>query len=145
MAVRCQAIDDQLMSDVPDGPTARFVSVGSSSDLVRLLAEYGVEDSDVEALTRARIPVGVGGAPRPAEYLVHESVLRSHGEFPCAGDGEALRHWSAAPAGDGPRVWIVGKDLLCHEAPEFWAHDIYYRPDSRWWVPGTAPTPLPPP
>ena len=30
-----------------------------------------------------------GGRPEE-EYLVHESLLRSHGEFPCAGDDEAL-------------------------------------------------------
>jgi hypothetical protein len=157
------------MSDVPDGLPGRFVRVGSSSDLTHLLT--GLEESDVEGLTRTRIPMGVGGAPVPAEYLVHESVLRSHGEFPCAGDGEALsfcrqiadeiatrfgipaaeavarinRHWSATLAGDGPRVWIVGQDLVYHETPEFWAHDIYYGPNSGWWLPGTTHTPLPPP
>jgi hypothetical protein len=35
------------------------------------------------------MPVGVGGAPGPAEYLVHESVLRSHGEFLC----QRIKHY----------------------------------------------------
>lgn len=153
------------------GPPGRFVRVGSRGDLIRLLAEYGLEASDVEGLTSTRTPVGVGGAPGPAEYLVHESVLRSHGEFPCAGDAEALtfcrqiademvtrfgipeaeaiarinQHWSMNLTSDGPRVWIVGLDIAYHETAEFWAHDMYYGPDSHWWLPGATPTPLPPP
>jgi hypothetical protein len=53
------------------------------------------------------------------------------------------RHWSAP--GDGgrvPRVWIVGQAMLYPGTAEFWAHEIYYGPDSRWWVPGARPRPL---
>ncbi|HUY47339.1 MAG TPA: hypothetical protein VMV92_16675 [Streptosporangiaceae bacterium] len=86
---------------------------------------------------------------------MHESLLRSHGEFPCAGDREALgfcrqiavqmadrfgitpeeaaarinRHWSEpGDGGSAPRVWIVGMDITYHETAEFWAHSIYYGP-----------------
>jgi hypothetical protein len=100
---------------------------------------------------------------------VHESLLRSQGEFPCAGDAKGLsfcrriasemadrfaitngeatarinRKWSApGDGGRAPRVWIVGQAMVYHETAEFWAHDIFYGPDSRWWVPGTLPRPL---
>lgn len=144
---------------------------GGASDLTRLIAEYGIEEGSAGGLIRARIPAGVGSAPQSAEYLAHESLLRSQGEFPCAGDGQALlfcrqiadematefgipqveavarinRHWSASPSGGRPRVWIVGRDLVHHETPTFWVHEIYYGPDSRWWAEGATPTPLPPP
>ena len=56
------------------------------------------------------------------------------------------RHWSVpGDSGRTPRVWIVGMAIAYHETPEFWAHDIYYGPDSRWWAPEPALTPLPPP
>jgi hypothetical protein len=106
------------------------------------------------------------------EYLVHESLLRSHGEFPCAGDNEALafcreiaeemmraygvpraeavarinRAWSEpGPSGRVPRIWIIGMDLVYHETADEWAGDIYYGPDSQWWRPDAHPRPLPPP
>jgi hypothetical protein len=146
------------------------ICVGTRSDLVRLLAEYRLDDGDVEGLITTRTPIGVGGASGPLEYRLHESVLRSHGEFPCAGDAEALsfcrriaekmvarfgitaaeavarvnRHWSGA-AGTRPRVWIVGRAIAYHDTSEDWAHLIYYGPNSQWWKPGPTPTPLPPP
>ncbi|MBQ1026476.1 hypothetical protein [Micromonospora sp. C95] len=115
---------------------------------------------------------GTSGLVSPQEYLVHESVLRSHGNFPCAGDAEALtfceeiadamarrydishseavarvnRQWShAGVAGRVPRVWIVGLDIVYHEDADYWAASIYYGPDSRWWDPGADLQPLPPP
>ncbi|GFJ95636.1 hypothetical protein [Phytohabitans rumicis] len=113
----------------------------------------------------------VGEVPQQ-EYLVHESVLRSHGPFPCAGDNEALafceqivdtmvrgygisrseavarvnRQWSqAAPPGRVPRIWIVGLDIAYHEAADYWAGAIYYGPDSHWWDPDADLQPQPPP
>ena len=103
---------------------------------------------------------------------VHESLLRSHGEFPCAGDNAALafceeiaeemvrafgiahaeavarinRQWSKpGPSGRVPRIWIVGLDLAYHQTPDDWAGDIYYGKGSRWSHPDTHPRPLPPP
>jgi hypothetical protein len=168
MAIEPQVIEDRPVCAM--APHERVVWVGASRDLVRLLAEYGLDDSDVEGLIRTRTPIGVGGAAGPLEYGVHESVLRSHGEFLCAGDAEALsfcrriademvarfgiaateasarinRHWSGVAA-TGPRVWIVGRAIAYHETAEYWAHLIYYGPDSQWWKPGTTPTPRPPP
>lgn len=56
------------------------------------------------------------------------------------------RHWSR-PVDNGrePRVWIVGTDIVYHEAADFWAQCIYYGPDPRWWIGRTDLTPLPPP
>ena len=163
-------IEDRVVCAMADSPQERFVNVGTRNDLARLLAEYGLDDADVEDLITTRTPIGVGGAPGPLEYRVHESLLRSHGEFPCAGDAQALsfcrrvahemvarfgitaveavarinRHWSAA-AGARPRVWIVGRAIAYHQTPDDWAGDIYYGPASWWWKPGATPTPLPPP
>lgn len=108
----------------------------------------------------------------PQEYLVHESVFRSHGPFPCAGDNQALafceeivdamargygisrgeavarvnRQWShAGSPGRVPRVWIVGLDLVYHEDAHHWAGAIYYGPDTYWWKPDANLQPLPPP
>jgi hypothetical protein len=33
-----------------------------------------------------------------------------------------------------PRTWIAGLDVIYHETPESWAHDIYYGPGSYWWI-----------
>jgi len=148
--------------------TSGFVRVGHRDALSRLLAEYGLANDEGQAFVRTA--PDPGGPPRPQEYLVHESVLRSQGQFPCAGDAQALsfcrqivdemvgrfgvaageavarinRHWSESEEDSRtPRVWIVGADVVYHETAEFWAHDIYYGPDSRWWVPGTQPGPLP--
>jgi hypothetical protein len=167
-----QAGQDLGVGDAPDDVAAGLVRVGYKDDLIRFLAEYGLAEEDVQSLVASRTPPGPGGLPGQPEYLVHESVLRSHGEFPCAGDRKALsfcrqisakmaalfgiapeeaaarvnRCWSQ-PGEDGhaPRVWIVGRDIVYHETAEFWARNIYYGHDSRWWLPDSAPTPLPPP
>jgi hypothetical protein len=155
-----------------DPALAGYESVGSRQDLDGFLDEYGLTEHDLQGKIAVRTPLGVGGMPRPQEYLVHESILRSCGEFPCAGDTNALRfcrevtdemvaalgidreeaiarinrQWSE-PGDDGrtPRVWIVGLDIVYHEDEHFWARTIYYGHDSCWWNPGTTPEPLPPP
>jgi hypothetical protein len=75
----------------PRAPDATYESVGSRRYLDRFLAEYGLGEEQV----RDRIKVRADGRRVPGgaaeeTYLVHESLLRSHGEFPCAGDREAL-------------------------------------------------------
>jgi hypothetical protein len=157
---------------VPSDIDREFICVGRAEELARFLAEYGLERDEVRGLVAERTPPGIGGGPGPPAYMVHRSLLRSHGEFPCAGDAEALgfcwqvaaemvhlfgislqeavarvnRHWSQADAdGRVPRVWIVGLDLVYHEEPDHWARRIYYGPNSNWWVPGQQLIPLPPP
>jgi hypothetical protein len=157
---------------VPSDIDREFICVGRAEELARFLAEYGLERDEVRGLVAERTPPGIGGRPGPPAYMVHRSLLRSHGEFPCAGDAEALgfcwqvaaemvhlfgislqeavarvnRHWSQADAdGRVPRVWIVGLDLVYHEEPDHWARRIYYGPNSNWWVPGQELIPLPPP
>ena len=157
---------------MPDYADREFVSVGRAEDLARFLAEYGLEPDDVEGLIAERMPPGIGGKPGPSAYMVHRSLLQPHGEFPCAGDAEALafcwqvaaemvdlfgislqeavarvnRHWSqAGPDERVPSVWIVGLDLVYHEEPDYWARCIYCGPNCDWWVPGEELVPLPPP
>lgn len=157
-----------------DAELIGFVPVGSHADLEGLLAEYRLGERDV----RDRIRVLVrdfsaeGGPVLDPQVWVHESLLRSHGEFPCAGDEQALgfcrdiadimvrsfgisraeaiarinRQWSdPGPSGRPPRVWIVGLDIAYHETRVTWASDIYYGKGSSWWLPGADPEPLPPP
>jgi hypothetical protein len=149
-----------------------YVPIGAREDLDRLLAEYGLSADELGDRIRVQSPTWLT-APAPApEYLVHESVLRPHGDFPCAGDHEALtfceeivdamvhrygiarseavarvnRQWSDdEPPGAVPRIWIVGLDIVYHEDAGYWAADIYYGGDSRWWQPDARPRPLPPP
>jgi hypothetical protein len=136
-----------------DGDGSRsFVWIGHMEDLGRFLAEYGLRHEDVKNLVAERTPPGAGGMPGRPEYLVHHSLLRSHGEFACAGDVEALsfcrqiaqemvamfgvspqdakarvnRQWSQpARNGRAPRVWIVGLDIAYHQTPQYWARHIY--------------------
>jgi hypothetical protein len=150
-----------------------YEAVGPREYLDRLLAEYRLREGDLGDRVRVRTPPsGTSGMVPPLEYLVHESVLRSHGQFPCAGDNEALafceeiadvmargygisrseavarvnRQWShAGPSGRVPRVWIVGLDIAYHEDASHWAGSIYYGPGSRWWIPDAGLQPLPPP
>jgi hypothetical protein len=121
-------------------------------------------------------PPGVfSGEVRAEEYLVHESLLRSHGEFPCAGDAEALafceeiaeemvrlfgvsrsgavarvnRQFSQPenPSGRIPRIWIVGLDIVYHDEQVEWAAGIYYGFEGRLWDADADADrrPLPPP
>lgn len=159
--------------DEPVEHDESFETVGSREDLDRLLAEYHLDEEQLGDRIRARQPPRwLSGAIPPQEFLVHASVLRSHGDFPCAGDKEALafcedivdmmvsgygishgeavarvnQHWSHAdPPGRVPRIWIVGSDIVYHEEAEVWAALIYYGPDSRWWDPEVDLQPLPSP
>jgi hypothetical protein len=150
-----------------------FESVGPRRYLDRLLVEYRLREEHVRDRIKVRtLRPWMSGGMSEEEYLVHESLLRSHGEFPCAGDNEALafcreiaeemvraygvpraeavarinRHWSdPGPSGRAPRIWIIGLDLVYHAEAADWAGDIYYGKDSHWWRPDARPRPLPPP
>jgi hypothetical protein len=137
-----------MMVDV-GGPERGWVSIGPRPYLERLAAEYGLA---VEEL-RARSYPGrrqIGDTVYDVGYWVHRTVLRSQGEFGCAGDAEALafcreiagylvdryglsrgdavaavnRQWPNAP-GRSPRVWIVGGDLAYHRTAGSWAERIF--------------------
>jgi hypothetical protein len=152
---------------------ANYESIGPREYFDRFLAEYGLSEEQVRERIKVRAESSLipGGAAKEI-FLVHRSLLRSHGEFPCAGDHEALafcrrvaeemarayripraeavarinRQWSHPDgAGRVPRVWIVGLDLVYHETADHWAGDIYYGHDSFWWLPDADPRPLPPP
>ena len=153
----------------------QFVSVGPRPYLDRFLTEYGLVGADIEGKLRSRIagsPYRLGPDAFAMEYLVHASLLRSHGEFPCAGDLEAMRfcravaahmvhrygisrreavdrvnrQWSEPDArGVVPRVWIVGLDIAYHDTASQWASNIYFGGQSRWWDPAAGLEPLPPP
>jgi hypothetical protein len=155
----------------PDPAYVGYEPVGPKVSLDRFLDEYGLTAGDVGDKITVRTLIGIDGGPGDLQYMIHEALLRSHGEFPCAGDAVALgfcreiaeemviafgitrheavarinRQWSE-PADDGrtPRVWIVGLDIAYHQTREYWARTIYYGKESYWWT-GADPTPLPPP
>ncbi|WFE30297.1 hypothetical protein O7623_14395 [Solwaraspora sp. WMMD791] len=132
-----------------------WVAVGPRPYLDRFLREYRLTEAGLAERPRTRPARSwVDGEAFDVEYLVHESVLRSYGEFPCAGDAEALafceeiadlmvsryglsrdaavavvnRQWSEAEPGERePRMWIVGFDIVYHETPEYWAEFIANR------------------
>jgi hypothetical protein len=120
------------------------VPIGPKPYLDRLAREYRLSEADLRRKTRSRpATYGIGDEHFDREYLVHQSVLRSHDEFRCAGDAEALtfcrqvadamvtafgvtrlaaiakinQQWS--------QTWIVGLDLVYHETPKQWAEHIY--------------------
>ena len=150
-----------------------FIPVGPEDFLWKFLDEFGLSRDELGELVTSREIRGPPGAQVQVEWLVHRSLLRSQGEFPCAADTDALefcreiaslmqkqfgiskeeavarinRQWSE-PLHDGgvnPRTWIIGLDVVYHEEAEHWASDIYFGHDSCWWLPGAQPTPLPPP
>ncbi|GAA1535725.1 hypothetical protein GCM10009827_062570 [Dactylosporangium maewongense] len=158
---------------VSTGEYDGYERIGLREHLTRLLAEYDLDEEDLGGSGRMRtLPPGVAHAGE-IEYLVHRSVLRPHGAFPCAGDDEARefcedvademvrafgisraeavarinRQWSepGSPDGDVPRVWIVGNSLIYHDEPADWATGIYYGFTGRWWDSGGDRQPLPPP
>jgi hypothetical protein len=134
---------------------AGYVPIRPKPCLDRFASEYGLTQAEVHAKTRSRrASFWIGGDAFEVEYLVHKSVLRSYGEFPCAGGADALRfcreiademvaafgvsrdeaiaainqQWSTAePAGPTPRVWIVGLNIVYHDTPEYWATHILHR------------------
>ena len=157
------------MATTDESELVRYEEVGPRRYLDRLLEEYRLTEGEVRERIQVAIPWP--GASE-AHYLVHESLLRSHRPFPCAGDTQALRfcqeiaeemvrrygianheavarvnrQWSdPGQSGRIPRIWIVGLDIAYHETAHFWAADIYYGHDSRWWSPDARPRPLPPP
>lgn len=122
----------------------QYVPVGPRPYLDRLAKEYRLSQADLRRRIRSRpASYNIGGEPFDREYLVHRSVLRSHGEFRCAGDAEAEafcrevasmmvtalgvtreeavarinRQWSS--------TWVVGLSLVYHQSPEQWAEHIY--------------------
>ncbi|MBM0239610.1 hypothetical protein JNW88_25190 [Micromonospora sp. ATA32] len=129
-----------------------YVPLGPKPYLDRFVIEYRLTGAQLQhKIRRRRASFWIGDEAFDVEYLVHESLLRSHGEFRCAGDAQALqfcrdtadkmvsgfgmtrdeavaainRQWSdAEPAGPRPRVWIVGLDIIYHETPEYWAERI---------------------
>ncbi|GAA1532645.1 hypothetical protein GCM10009678_13710 [Actinomadura kijaniata] len=139
------------MDEPFDSSDDGYVSIGPREYLDRLLAEYGLTEDEARDAVRVRpAPYGM------QEYLVHASMLRSQGEFPCAGDAEALefcrevaealaadlgvtreeavaqvnRHWSDNGPDPKPRVWIVGLEIAYHELPEYWAERIREQGDA---------------
>jgi len=121
-----------------------YVPVGPRPYLDRLSREYRLSEAELRRRFRSRSnPSWIGDERFDREYLVHRSVLRSHGAFRCAGDAEAeafcnevadamikargvireeavariSRQWSS--------TWIVGLDLVYHQTAERWAEHIY--------------------
>lgn len=153
----------------------RFITLGPRPYLDRFLAEYGLAVRDLEGKLRSRTvdsPYRFGSDVFTEEFLVHASLLRSHGTFPCAGDVAALRfcreiaahmarrfgismpeavarvnrQWSEPDErGVVPRVWIVGLDIAYHDTVADWASKIYFGHQPRWWDPDAGLKPLPPP
>ncbi|MET8552123.1 hypothetical protein [Micromonospora zamorensis] len=141
------------MGEAPANQFHGYVPLGPKPYLDRFMIEYRRTGVELHNKTRRRrASFRIGDETFDVEYLVHECLLRSHGEFRCAGDEEALqfcrdtademvslfgmtrdeavmainRQWSdAEPAGRMPRVWIVGLDIVYHETPEYWAERIF--------------------
>ena len=139
------------MAVPPDPHYADYVSLGPREYLDRFLDEFDLSADDVRGKVAVRAGIGSHGVQED-DYMIHESLLRSSSEFPCAGDAAAVefcreiveemvaglgltrteavalvnRQWSDPDSGDrAPRVWIVGLDLVYHEEPAFWARHIY--------------------
>jgi hypothetical protein len=74
------------MADLTDADDA-YASLGPREYLDRFLHEYGLSEEEAGNRIQVRMPPGAG---REREYVIHESLLRSHGQFPCAGDLTAL-------------------------------------------------------
>jgi hypothetical protein len=144
---------DEGVEDLRAHEVAEYVPIGPKPYLDRFVNEYRLTRQDLHNKVRSRKEsFWIGGKAFERGYLVHDSLMRSHGEFPCAGDAQAVgfcraiasamvssfgityedaaarvnRCWSdPEPAGRTPRVWIVGLDLAYHETPVGWAADIY--------------------
>jgi len=121
-----------------------YVPVGPRPCLDQLVREYRLSQADLRRRIRSRpASWGIGDERFDREYLVHRSVLRSHGAFRCAGDAEAEafcgqiadamvtargvtreeaiarinRFWST--------IWLVGCPLAYHRTADWWAKHIY--------------------
>jgi hypothetical protein len=65
--------------------------------LDRFASEHRLTGADLRRrIQRRAASFRIGGDPFDVEYLVHESLLRSHGEFPCAGDATVRLHANVA-------------------------------------------------
>jgi hypothetical protein len=121
-----------------------MVPIGSRDSYLRILTEYGLAEDEIRGLTIMHPAMAAGGSPGPREYLVHASLLRSHREFPCAGDQQTrsfceeiayemvtlfgipfdqavarVNRQRSAPGGSGPHTadMIAGLDIAYHETP----------------------------
>jgi hypothetical protein len=127
-----------------------FVPLGPRQYLDRFAKENGLSTTEMRDKVMVRSHVRRNGE-QESEYYVHASLLESHGDFACAGDREAMefcngiaeemvmkfgitrqeavrlinRQWSDPVQEGRPRTWIVGLDVVYHEAPEFWAESIH--------------------
>ncbi|MBU3067333.1 hypothetical protein KO481_38160 [Nocardia sp. NEAU-G5] len=133
-----------------------YVSLGASEDLRRFIHEFHLTAEELDGKVLLTPTRSCGTDSGLDEYWIHESMLRSQGEFPCAGDAEALafcrdivaamvaqgtaaehavhllnRLWSG-PDENGriPRIWMVGLDIAYHEEPEYWAEVILTQTDA---------------
>jgi hypothetical protein len=124
-----------------------YVSLGAAEFMRRFIQEFDLTAEQLDGKVLVTPTRWYGTESGLDEYWVHESMLRSHGEFPCAGDAQALEFcreivaamvaqgttseravrllnqlWSD-PGKDGhtPRIWIIGLDIAYHETPEHWA------------------------
>jgi hypothetical protein len=129
---------------MPEGEFPGYKPLGPKPFLDRLMREYRLSEADLRGKLRSHANrSSIGDESFDREYLVHRSVLRSRGEFRCAGDAEARafcakvadamvaargitrdeavarinRHWAT--------VWIVGLDIAYHREPDWWADHIY--------------------
>lgn len=141
-----------MSGSVPPG----YVCLGPLEYLRRFVEEFHLAAAELDGKV-VTTPTGWCGTQSGLdEYWVHESLLRSQGEFPCAGDREALafcrdivtamvargvvdeyavrlvnRLWSDPDEGGRvPRTWIVGLDIAYHELPEHWAQLILSQDDA---------------
>jgi hypothetical protein len=78
--------ENDEVSVSPGHAPADMVPMGSRDSYLRILTEYGLAEDEIRGLSIMHPAMAAGGSPDPREYLVHASLLRSHGEFPCAGD-----------------------------------------------------------
>jgi hypothetical protein len=68
------------------------------------------------------------GSEKAIEYC-HEIAIVMQSEFNINEDEAISRinsKWSDFVLGD--------EDMIFHESPEFWAYDIYYGANSKWWL-----------
>jgi hypothetical protein len=120
-----------------------WVPIGPEKYLRRFLQEYGLTLEQVHGRVIAKTE-----SDGTTKFYAAHSLLRSHGEFPCAGDAEALafcreiaqemslrygitveeataRVNKAWGRFHGRQIWIVGLDLVYHRGVEDWAGHFF--------------------
>jgi hypothetical protein len=74
------------VTSVPGGADREFVTLGRAENLARFLAEYDLEQDDVNGLVAERMPPGTGGKPEPPEYQSrpadHAARADQRGQWP---------------------------------------------------------------